>query len=49
MSDSEYDNVNGDEDFLDEDPIPAKRDHRIFARKPEQQKKDEDFEEDKFV
>jgi len=39
------------DDFLDDDPIPAKRDTRIFQRKKEKDEKDndEDFEEDVFV
>ena len=38
------------DDDLDLDPIPAKRDTRIFQRKNEEKKdKDEDFEEDVFV
>ncbi len=39
------------DDFADDDPIPAKRDTRIFQRKKDSDKKDkdEDFEEDVFV
>ena len=37
-----------DETDLDE-PIPAKRDVRIFSRKKEDGDKDEGFEEDVFV
>lgn len=44
------------DDFVDDDPIPAKRDVRIFHRKKDDDKKDndkkdkdEDFEEDVFV
>lgn len=39
------------DDFVDDDPIPAKRDTRIFQRKKDSDKKDkdEDFEEDVFV
>lgn len=41
-----------DMDDLDDDPIPAKRDIRIFHRKKDKDEdpgKDEDFEEDVFV
>ena len=38
-----------DELDLDEEPFPAKRDTRIFNRKKEDDKKNEDFEEDVFV
>ncbi|GIU69672.1 MAG: hypothetical protein KatS3mg002_0908 [Candidatus Woesearchaeota archaeon] len=42
-----------DEDFdelIDDEPIPARRDIRIFQRKKEEKKEeDEDFEEDVFV
>lgn len=41
-----------EDDFADDDPdpIPAKRDTRIFSRKKESEKKDDDdFEEDVFV
>ena len=35
---------------IDDDPIPAKRDTKIFQIKKEEKKdKDEDFEEDVFV
>lgn len=39
------------DDFVDDDPIPAKRDTRIFHRKKgkDDKGKDEDFEEDVFV
>ena len=39
------------EDSEGDEPIPAKRDIRIFHRKKEEKKeeKDEDFEEDVFV
>lgn len=39
------------DDIEDDDPIPAKRDTRIFQIKKEKQAKDkdEDFEEDVFV
>ncbi len=39
------------DDFVDDDPIPAKRDTRIFQRKKDSDKKDkdEDFEEDVFI
>jgi len=39
-----------DDDLVDDDPIPAKRDHRIFHRKKEDNNhKDDDFDEDVFV
>ena len=51
--DEEPDNVEdiGDDDLLD-DPVPGKRDTRIFSRKKDdskEKKKDDDFEEDVFV
>jgi hypothetical protein len=36
-------------DFDDEEPIPARRDTRIFHRDKGKEDKDEDFEEDVFV
>ncbi|HYD03611.1 MAG TPA: hypothetical protein VEC16_04905 [Alphaproteobacteria bacterium] len=50
MPDGDYDELS-DENLLDDDPIPARRDHRIFSIKVETKKKDkdEDFEEDEFV
>ena len=37
-------------DLEEDDPIPAKRDTKIFQRKKEDKsEKDEDFEEDVFV
>lgn len=45
-----YDDVDDRiDDFVDDDPIPAKRDTMIFHRKKEKKEKDEDFEEDVFV
>ncbi|MEM4637853.1 MAG: hypothetical protein QXK76_02400 [Candidatus Woesearchaeota archaeon] len=38
-----------DDDFIDEEPIPAKRDVRIFQRKKEKTEDDDEFEEDVFV
>lgn len=39
-----------DEDLVDDDPIPARRDIRIFHRKKENDNhKDDDFDEDVFV
>jgi hypothetical protein len=39
-----------EDDSVDDDPIPAKRDHRIFHRKKEDDNhKDDDFDEDVFV
>ncbi|MGV8150979.1 MAG: hypothetical protein ACP5NV_04590 [Candidatus Woesearchaeota archaeon] len=38
-----------EDEFEDDEPIPAKRDVRIFHRKKEDKKEDEDFEEDVFV
>ena len=43
-----------DEDLVDDDPIPARRDVRIFHRKSEDEdkkhpKKNEEFDEDIFV
>jgi len=35
--------------FDDDEPIPARRDTRIFHREKEDKDKDEDFEEDVFV
>jgi hypothetical protein len=49
MRESEYDDGSGQEDLIDEDPIPARRDTRIFSRKSEVKEKEEDFDEDKFV
>lgn len=46
-NDANLDDV-GD-DFSEEEPIPIKRDVRIFHRKKEEDKKDDDFEEDVFV
>ncbi|HIH32530.1 TPA: hypothetical protein HA235_07535 [Candidatus Woesearchaeota archaeon] len=46
----DMDDDNDADDILDDDPIPAKRDTRIFQRKKESDSdKDEDFEEDVFV
>ncbi|MGV8171810.1 MAG: hypothetical protein ACP5OA_03910 [Candidatus Woesearchaeota archaeon] len=48
--DGDFSVVLDDEDLLDDDPIPAKRDHRIFHRKKEDDNhKDDDFDEDVFV
>jgi len=44
-----------DDDLIDDDPIPARRDVRIFHRKKEEDvkkhapKKEEEFDEDIFV
>jgi hypothetical protein len=38
-----------DESFVDDEPLPAKRDTSIFHRKKESQHKDDDFDEDVFV
>jgi hypothetical protein len=39
-----------DDDIVDDDPIPARRDVRIFHRKKEDKNhKDDDFDEDVFV
>jgi hypothetical protein len=39
-----------DDDFADDEPIPARRDIRIFHRKKEDNNhKDDDFDEDVFV
>ena len=39
-----------DEDLLDDEPIPARRDIRIFHRKKDDDNhKDDDFDEDIFV
>lgn len=38
-----------DDDSVDDDPIPAKRDIRIFHRKKEDDHKNEEFDEDIFV
>ena len=42
------DGVNVDE-FEEDEPLPVKRDTRIFHRKKEDDTKDDDFEEDVFV
>jgi hypothetical protein len=50
-------NADTDEDFgidlnddsIDDDPIPAKRDIRIFHRKKDDNHKNEEFDEDIFV
>lgn len=40
----------GDDDLIDDEPIPARRDTRIFHRKKEDSNhKDDDFDEDVFV
>lgn len=44
---TEEDDDVGDVD--DDEPIPARRDPRIFQRDKEKEEKDEDFEEDVFV
>lgn len=39
-----------DDDIVDDEPIPARRDVRIFHRKKEDDNhKDDDFDEDVFV
>jgi hypothetical protein len=38
-----------DDDSVDDEPIPARRDTRIFHRKKEKNDKDDDFDEDIFV
>jgi len=38
-----------DENGLDDEPIPARRDVRIFHRKKEDDNKKDDFDEDVFV
>ena len=49
----EDDMMDMNDDDLDLDPIPAKRDLKIFARKKEEDKKvpdkEEEFDEDIFV
>ena len=49
---TDLDEIEHEMDDLDDDPIPAKRDTRIFQIKKDTDKKedkDEDFEEDVFV
>jgi hypothetical protein len=38
-----------EDDLVDDEPIPARRDIRIFHRKKEDNNKDDDFDEDVFV
>jgi len=38
-----------DDEIVDDEPIPARRDIRIFHRKKEDDNKDDDFDEDVFV
>lgn len=45
----DIEDIDSDIDDVDEDPIPVKRDVRIFHRKKEDKNKEEDFEEDVFV
>ena len=43
-------NIESDDDLIDDEPIPARRDIRIFHRKKEDNNhKDDDFDEDIFV
>lgn len=50
LKDDEDMDLGNDDDLLDDDPIPARRDVRIFHRKKEEDKhKDDDFDEDIFV
>jgi hypothetical protein len=46
--DADLDDINTEE-FEDDEPLPVKRDTRIFQHKKDDPKKDEDFEEDVFV
>jgi hypothetical protein len=49
MPDDEDIDMGLDEDLVDDEPIPARRDVRIFHRKKEDNNKDDDFDEDVFV
>jgi len=49
-NDEEDINLGLDDDLVDDEPIPARRDIRIFHRKKEgDNNKDDDFDEDVFV
>jgi len=49
-NDDEDVNIDLDDDLVDDEPIPARRDIRIFHRKKEDgDNKDDDFDEDVFV
>jgi hypothetical protein len=48
-SDDDDINIAMDDDLVDDEPIPARRDIRIFHRKKEDSNKDDDFDEDVFV
>ncbi len=48
--DDDMDIALNDDDLVDDEPIPARRDIRIFHRKKEDTNhKDDDFDEDIFV
>jgi hypothetical protein len=48
--DDDMDIALDDDDLVDDEPIPARRDIRIFHRKKEDtDRKDDDFDEDVFV
>lgn len=48
--DDDLDIALDDDDLIDDEPIPARRDIRIFHRKKEDSNhKDDDFDEDIFV
>jgi hypothetical protein len=49
-NDEEEISIDLDEDLVDDEPIPARRDIRIFHRKKDDDNhKDDDFDEDIFV
>jgi len=49
-SDSDIDDLDPDDADIDDEPIPAKRDTKIFQHKKEtKEDKEDDFEEDVFV
>ena len=47
--DEDGSNLDLDDDLIDDEPIPARRDIRIFHRKKEKDDKEEEFDEDVFV
>ena len=50
MPDDEDINIGLDDEIVDDEPIPARRDTAIFKRKKEDNNnKDDDFDEDIFV